>query len=408
MAVREIYLDHAATTPLDPEVADLVAQVQTDCFANPSSPHAAGRRARRLVDETREQILADLGAPHAQLVFTSGATEANALAVHGLVTCKQQLPTEFACSLRDHESLRNAFLESSSKRCRRTTLPLNHSGQLSQTAVKQWLQNKAIEGDRSQTNLSSNSAIRHLLTATLVCGQTGTIEDLAGLIDLIKKSESACRVHADATQAIGKIPIDLATMGVTSLTLAAHKIGGPRGIGCLIVDSKEWLVPLFSGTQQIGQRGGTEPVALIAGCGLAVRQSVRQQQDESKRLFFLQKRLETGLLHAAKQVGITANIIAESTPRSPHLTTVSFSGYDRQAFVLAADLVGLAIATGTACASGSSEPSPALVAMEIEPGFVQSAVRLSFGQTTSVADIDEAISRISQLLLEFAQRNRKE
>ena len=409
MAVREIYLDHAATTPLDDEVADLVAKVQRDCFANPSSPHAAGRRARRVIDETREHILADLGAPDAQLVFTSGATEANALAVHSLTSSDCQLPTEFACSPRDHESLRTGALGSRSTRCGRTLIPLNDTGQLSLSAIQKWLGFTADvnERDLSQPDLSTAATVRRLLTATLVCGQTGTIEDIGGLIDLIKQSQSGCRVHADATQAIGRLPINLATMRTTSLAFAAHKIGGPRGIGCLIVRPEEKIVPLFPGTQQIGQRGGTEPVALIAGCGLAVSLAIRHQQAENERLLVFQKRLETGLLNVAQTLEITAQVIAGSTPRSPHLTTISFPGFDRQAFVLAADVAGLALATGTACASGSSEPAPALVAMDLDPRLVQSAVRLSFGRTTTRDDIDEAISRMSQLLLEFVHRTKK-
>jgi cysteine desulfurase len=408
MAAREIYLDHASTTPLDPEVADLIAKVQTDCFANPSSPHAAGRRARRIVDETREQVLADLGAPQAQLVFTSGATEANALAVYGLTAAHSQQPAAFACSARDHESLRALAVGANSGGCQRTLLPLERSGRLSQTAVTQWLttvpdSNKSVVPSQAE----SSSPVRRLLSATLVCGQTGTVEDLTGLVDLIRQTEPGCRLHTDATQAIGRLPINLATMETTSLAFAAHKIGGPRGIGCLIFQPEQKLVPLLPGTQQLQQRGGTEPVALIAGCGLAVRQAIRCQQIESERLLTLQRQLETGLLQAAQQAGLKAQIVGETTPRSPHLTTIAVPGFDRQAFVLAADLAGLAIATGTACASGSSEPSPALVAMNLDPAIVQSSIRVSLGRNTTSADVDEAIGRMGQLFLQFTKRTTK-
>ena len=413
MASREIYLDHAATTPLDPEVADLVAQVQADFFANPSSPHAAGRRARRIVDDTREQILADLGAPDAQLVFTSGATEANALAVHSLTVSDPRFPAAFACSPRDHESLRGLASVAKSTDCHSTLLPLDCTGRLSQSAVKQWLASSldsavasSPQTDKPRPEKTAGS-FRRLLTATLVCGQTGTIEDVAGLVDLISQTQAACRLHTDATQAIGRLPINLATMGTTSLAFAAHKIGGPRGIGCLILHPHETLVPLLPGSQQQQRRGGTEPVALIAGCGLALKKALRCQQAESERLLALRKQLETRLLEVSQTLGLTLQIIGNETPRSPHLSTIAFPGIDRQAFVLAADFAGLALATGTACASGSREPSAALVAMGLDRELVESAVRFSIGQTTTQADIDEAVSRLGELLREFARRTKK-
>ncbi|NBS32968.1 MAG: cysteine desulfurase [Planctomycetia bacterium] len=391
MPPSELYLDHAATTPLDPEVADRVAQVQADVFGNPSSPHAPGRRARQLLDEAREQILADLGCSTAQLVFTSGATEANHLAVLGLLPAEPppDRPLRLATSSRDHESLRLAAAATQHK-AEVNSLPLAATGQLDQAAVTDWLRLNPEAGSQPTTTL--------LLATTLVCGQTGAIEDMTSLRGLLAQWAPQCLLHTDATQAVGRLPIDFYGLGVTSLCFAPHKFGGPRGIGCLVLRPGLDLKPLLHGAQQFQLRGGTEPVSLVAGCQLAVSLAVARQQAEAARLDTLRQRFELQLASCGRYAGIEPVVIAAAGPRSPHISTVAFPGIDRQAFVMAADLTGLAVATGTACASGSSEPAPALTAMGIERRLVQGAVRFSFGRSTTISDIDEAIARISQLL----------
>ena len=391
MPPSELYLDHAATTPLDPEVADRVAQVQADVFGNPSSPHAPGRRARQLLDEAREQILADLGCSTAQLVFTSGATEANHLAVLGLLPAEPppDRPLRLATSSRDHESLRLAAAATQHK-AEVNSLPLAATGQLDQAAVTDWLRLNPEAGSQPTTTL--------LLATTLVCGQTGAVEDMTSLRGLLAQWAPQCLLHTDATQAVGRLPIDFYGLGVTSLCFAPHKFGGPRGIGCLVLRPGLDLKPLLHGAQQFQLRGGTEPVSLVAGCQLAVSLAVARQQAEAARLDTLRQRFELQLASCGRYAGIEPVVIAAAGPRSPHISTVAFPGIDRQAFVMAADLTGLAVATGTACASGSSEPAPALTAMGIERRLVQGAVRFSFGRSTTVSDIDEAIARIGQLL----------
>lgn len=388
---RVIYLDHAASTPLDPEVADRVSRVQAEVFANPSSPHAAGRLARRLLDESREQLLADLGCPNAQLVFTSGATEANHLAVLGLVRPEPAVadPLQLATSARDHESLRLAAA-AVGNRAELTSLPLAATGQLEQAAVEHWL----AAGHQA----AMMQPTTRLLATTLVCGQTGSIEDLPGLADRVAREAPGCLLHTDATQAVGRLPIDFSRLGVTSLSFAPHKFGGPRGIGCLVMKPGMTLTPQLHGPHQLQLRGGTEPVALIAGCQLAVRLAVARQQAEATRLEALRQQFELQLVARSCETGIEPVVIAGGGSRSPHLSTVAFPGIDRQAFVMAADLAGLAVATGTACASGSQEPPPALAAMGLDRSLVQAAVRFSFGRSTTVNDIDEAVARIIQLL----------
>jgi cysteine desulfurase len=264
------------------------------------------------------------------------------------------------------------------------------TGQLDQAAVTDWLRPNPEAGSQPTTRL--------LLATTLVCGQTGAIEDMTSLRGLLAQWAPQCLLHTDATQAVGRLPIDFYGLGVTSLCFAPHKFGGPRGIGCLVLRPGLDLKPLLHGAQQFQLRGGTEPVSLVAGCQLAVSLAVARQQAEAARLDTLRQRFELQLASCGRYAGIEPVVIAAAGPRSPHISTVAFPGIDRQAFVMAADLTGLAVATGTACASGSSEPAPALTAMGIERRLVQGAVRFSFGRSTTISDIDEAIARISQLL----------
>ena len=202
MSNREIYLDHAATTPIDPIVAETISRVQADCFANPSSPHSAGRRAHHRLDEARVKILEDFGCPDATLIFTSGATEANYLAVHGLRNPEQ---TAFGTSQRDHESLRNAARSLATHSANQTTLPLDANGCLCKESLQAWL---LATGTSNQGRPRlENTAHSLFLSTTLVCGQTGAVEDLSGIQRLLEATTTPCILHIDATQAVGKIPI---------------------------------------------------------------------------------------------------------------------------------------------------------------------------------------------------------
>ncbi|MBT6641709.1 MAG: aminotransferase class V-fold PLP-dependent enzyme [Planctomycetaceae bacterium] len=401
MSSREIYLDHAATTPVDPVVADTMTRIQIRCFANPSSPHAAGRRAYQKLDESRTQILKDLKCPDATLIFTSGATEANYLALYGI---KNQAPTALVTSQRDHESLRGAAESLDVFSAARVTLPLDQKGCLCTRSLNDLLfstkQNTSIK--KAPTNEIHPNIF---LSTTLVCGQTGTIENMPEIHKILNGSVTRCTLHVDATQAVGKIPISFTDINATSLTFAPHKFGGPRGIGCLIVKKDAEYSPVFPGPQQFEMRGGTEPLALIAGCQKAVQQAVERQQIESLRLARLKDTFESIVCEYARRISVTPVIVCQNAPRSPHITTIAFPGIDRQAFMMAADLEGIAVATGTACASGSQEPAPALIAINLSKPVIQSAIRFSFGYTTIESDLKEASERICQILKNCTSRH---
>ena len=237
-----------------------------------------------------------------------------------------------------------------------------------------------------------------IASLTLVCGQTGSIEDLPAIA---ARPSAAGRhpmlVHIDATQAVGLMAIDFHALPAATLSLAPHKFGGPRGIGGLLIGGGVAIEPVQAGPQEHSLRGGTEAVPLAVGFARAIELAVADLEQAAERVARLRDRLESSLLAAAHQVGIPAVVIAAAARRCPLISTIAFPGLDRQALAMAADLAGVCLATGTACASGSSEPSPTLVAMGLAPDLVRSAVRLSVGRTTTEADIDLAMERLAPL-----------
>ncbi len=386
-----LYLDHAAATPLDPAVAAVISEASALVFANPSSQHALGRSARRVLEDARDTIMALLGGrgtgpDRDRLVFTSGASEANQLAIVGM-TAAAASPGEVLFSRRDHPSIVNAAMAAGRRGWRLRELSLDaHDGTASAAVVAALTEPHAHD--------PSHSHMPRIVSLTSVCGQTGSIDNLPAA----GGCPDGTNIHVDATQAAGLMRIVFRDLSAATLTLAPHKFGGPRGIGGLLVRGGVAIEPLQAGTQEHSLRGGTEAVSLAAGFARALELAAADRDQVARQLAALRERLEAGLTGAAREAGIEAVVIAASGNRSPHISTIAFPGLDRQSLAMAADLAGVCLATGTACASGSSEPAPAVVAMGLAPEVVCGAVRLSIGRTTSIADIDLAIARLTPLL----------
>jgi cysteine desulfurase len=385
-----IYLDHAAATPLHPEVEAAVAEAQAIAYANPSSQHAAGRMARRLLEEARERIVELLGGQGSgvhrdRLVFTSGASEANRLAILGMAAAAAPAGDLFF-SRRDHPSSVHAVLTASRQGWRLHELGLDTATGLVRTAASAAIVQRGATGPR-------------IVSLTLVCGQTGSIEDLS----LFGGGHTmGVLVHVDATQGAGLLPLVFRDLPAATLSLAPHKFGGPRGIGGLVIRSGVALEAVQAGTQEQGLRGGTESVPLAVGFARALELAAADREHAAVRVAGLRDRLETRLIDVAQRAGIEARVIAAHATRCPHIATIAFPGLDRQALAMAADLAGVCLATGTACTSGSSEPAPALVAMGLEPEVVRGAVRFSVGPMTTAADIDQAVERLTPLVTQPA------
>jgi cysteine desulfurase len=382
MPAPHIYLDHNSTTPLDPRVAEAMARAWRECGANPASQHAPGRAARRMLEEAREGILALLGAKTTgmdadQLVFTSGGTEANNLAILGLPSAGTKPgPGEslarITISAIEHPSVLGAAGELIRRGWSVSRLPAQRNGMVD------------IGGD--------GTAEPRCFSIMLANNETGVIQPIAELAR--RFHEGGATIHTDAVQAVGKIPVNFRELGVDAMTVAPHKFHGPIGIGALVVKHDVKLQPqLFGGFQQGGLRPGTENVALAVEFHEALKLAVAELPERAERMRSLRDALEHSL-RAAFPAPNELVIIGEDAPRLPNTSNVSFPGVNRQALVMALDLAGVACSTGSACASGSSEPSPTLVAMGLPKAVIEGSIRLSLGAFTTAEEVAEAGRRI--------------
>lgn len=395
-----VYLDHAAATPVRGEVAAAMAEVAAVAYANPSSQHAAGRRAKQLLEDAREKILGLVGGRTSgptrdRLIFTSGATEANRTAMLGLAAegCR------VAVSARDHPSITSAAAELAARGHAVRTIPLDTDG------------NVALHGLADE--IDEPGAHGLLLAISPVCGQTGILHDPKALPCETFGNQTApgkhvsprdspfatvtLHVHADATQAAAWYPLDFATSPFASMTLAPHKFGGPRGIGCVVVRGGVAIAPLLPGSQELGLRGGTEAVVLAVGFAKALEISASDRAEVSRRVRNLREDFESGVLRVAHAAGFDGKIIGQRVKRAPHIAAISIPGIDRQTLVMAADLEGVCLSTGTACASGSSEPAPILFALRLDDKTIAGTFRASLGRTTTAEDIAQSLGRLGRV-----------
>jgi cysteine desulfurase len=392
-----IYLDHNATTPLLPEVAAAMAECQSASFANPESQHQLGRRARRALEEAREGIAAILGADlngrqPDLVVFTSGGTEANNLALLGLSGGLNPAAGRIIISSIEHPSVAEPARFLARRGWQVERLPVSQHGV---TRVEKgdillnWPEDRAEGADEPRKSRMSP----FLVSVMLANNETGVIQPIRELAAVCHAADVP--LHTDAVQAVGKVPVNFRELGVTAMTVAAHKFHGPRGIGALIVRGGTPLEPqLFGGFQQHGIRPGTEPVALAVGMHTALRIFAREQPERRERITRLRDRFEAALLEAYP----SAVIHGAAVERLPNTSCIAFPGLDRQALAMALDMAGVCCSTGSACASGSSEPSPTLVAMGLSDELISSSIRFSLGATTTTEMINHAIERVKNVL----------
>lgn len=369
-----IYLDHNATTPIDPEVVEAMAQAARESLANPASQHQAGRKARRMLESAREGIAELVGAKTGgmdadQVIFTSGGTEANNLALFGLSAGR---PGDVLISAIEHPSIQAAADE-----LRRRGRVVHRLSVTSDGAID-------LEACRSAIgNLPAMASIM------LANNETGVLQPVAEVA-------AACRagnviLHTDAVQAVGKITVNFRALGVAAMTIAPHKFHGPVGIGALVLRHGIKLEPqLFGGFQQGGLRPGTQSVVLAVGFHRALLQWHAEAAAREQRMRALGVQLASDLLAGAPG----AVLVGEGAPRLPHTLNLAFPGINRQALAMALDLASVACSTGSACASGSSEPSGVLIAMGLPKEVIEGSIRLSWGAFTTPAEMTEAARRI--------------
>ena len=381
MHAAPIYLDHNATAPMLPEVAEAVREASLRYQGNPASQHEPGRQARRALEEARQRIGEMLdartgGMDADRVIFTSGGTEANNLALSGL------LPPPPRPGLVGAKRLVISAIEHPS--VARTAAH--------QAALGWHVQQAPVDG-RGVVQLD---ALAELLTPDTALVSVMLANNETGVLQPVEQIADACRgrgipFHTDAVQAVGKAPVGFQQLGVDALTATAHKLHGPLGIGVLVVRHGVRLAPaLHGGFQQAEARPGTESAALAIGMMCALELWQGEAADRRQRLAFLRDRLEQAIVAGYP----AATIIGAGAPRLPQTSNIALVGLNRQAVAMALDLAGIACSTGSACASGSSEPSPALVAMGLPEGQISASVRFSLGASTTAAEIDEAASRI--------------
>ncbi len=379
MPPSPIYLDHNATTPPDPAVIVAMEVAWTEAFGNPGSRHSAGRRARRALEEARELVASILGAKPSEVVFTSGGTEANNTAILGLT---QGRSGAIALPQGEHPSVEMAVRRLESGGWSRVMLPLDERGVVrpESWAVIDW------------------SELR-LVTLLLAHNETGVIQPVGELARLCTQHQVP--LHLDAVQAVGKIDVDFHALGATTLSLAAHKFHGPRGIGALLIREGTHLGPLlFGGHQEREHRAGTEPVALAVGLAKALELWHADRQRIREHLTSLRDRFSTQLIEACSPVVIHG----AGAERLPNTLNVAFPGCDGEALLVAFDLAGVCCSMGSACASGSSEPAPILLAMGCSRETALSSLRFSVGRENTVEEIDEAARRIVSVVHRMRRR----
>lgn len=361
-----VYLDHNATSPLRPEARAAMAAA-LDRPGNALSVHAEGRAARAIVEKARRQVAAATGAEADEVVFTGGGTEANALALRGAIQAAAsagERVTRLIVSAIEHDSVRAtaAACEDAFAGVRVVTCPVTGDGVLDLAELKRLLN----EGKG-----------RALVSAMAANNETGVIQPISQAAALAKAV--GARLHCDAVQALGKVPVNIAAMGADYVSLSAHKAGGPQGVGALIVRQGASLAPqLLGGGQEFGRRAGTHNVAGIAAFGAAVEAATNELPTEGRRTA-----LERRLKNACPQ----ARIMGESVPRLANTVCIAAPSVPSENMVIALDLDGFSVSAGAACSSGKVTQSHVLTAMGVEPHVAASAIRVSFGWDTKDEDL---------------------
>ncbi|MCA9704387.1 MAG: cysteine desulfurase [Myxococcales bacterium] len=364
-----IYLDYNATTPVHPDVRDAMLPWLSECWGNPSSAHAYGRRAAAAVAEARTQVATLIGARPEQIVFTGGGTEADNLALHGPTVPQRRI----VVSAVEHPAVDLPSRHLEARGWTRAELPVDAQGR--------------VDLERAAAILAEPAG---LLSVILAQNETGVLQPVAELAALARAAASDVVVHTDAAQAVGKIPVDVDALGVDLLTIVSHKLYGPNGIGALYVrDEHRPMQPLTrGGGQEGGRRPGTEPVALIVGLGAACALAQRDLTDEAQRVRDLRTRLWECLRQAIPGIRWTG----EGAPLLPNTLHVRVPGHDGAALLRRAPQI--AASTGSACHTDDGRPSGVLGAMGLAADDARGALRLTLGRRTTADDVERAATAL--------------
>lgn len=367
------YFDANSTTPTDPRVWEAMRRVSETAYGNPGSSHQIGRKARQALEDARESIARILDASPKELIFTSGATESTNLALLGMAAAVPIEKRTLAISAGEHPATSETAERLQKQGWRIISIPLDPAGRMIPDAIE----------DLPWSELG-------LLAVLYANNETGVIQDLARIRELC--SEHQTPWHVDVTQAVGRIAVSLRTIGATAASFGVHKCHGPRGIGGLVLTEGVPFVPeMVGGFQELSRRPGTEAVALAAGMATALEIWQAQQDEYTDHVCSLRDRFEQQLTELAAPLVING----QQADRLPNTSNITFPGVEGEALLIALDLEGICCSLGSACASGSVEPSPVLLAMGIETEAAKSSMRFSLHRELTEDEIDEACRRIA-------------
>ena len=375
--VKRVYLDHAATTPVDPEVADAMARVLRDTHGNPSSVYAEGRAARALVDNAREEVAASLGAEPMEIVFTSGGTEADNLALRGVMQARRGLGDHLVTTAIEHHAVLDTARDlESHARVRLTVVAVDRDGRVDPEAIAAAIEPKTT-----------------LVSVMHANNEIGTIQPIAEIGALCR--DRGVKLHSDAVQTVGALDFDVRRIPVDLVSVNAHKFYGPKGVGALYVRRGTRLATMQTGGgQEKGRRTGTENVAGVVGLGIALRRAAERRARESARQSVLRDRIIDGVLARVPDAVLTGH----RTERLPNNASFCFPGTQGESLIVALDLAGFAGSSGSACTSGDTEPSHVLLALGLERHVAQGSLRLTVGRATTDADVDALLAALAPIV----------
>src|SRR3954469_1900043 len=376
MRVR-IYFDHNATTPMAPEVIDTVLRTTKDVFGNASSIHHFGQQAKATIDDARSAVAVLLHADPSEIVFTSGGTESDNLAIRGAAEALEPTGRRHLIATGiEHEAVLNTFKALARRGWRTTILPVDQSG--------------IVSPDRLREVIDAETALVSVMHAN---NEIGTIQPVAALAAIAH--EHGALMHTDAVQTVGKVPVDVRALGVDLLSLSAHKFNGPKGAGVLWIKRGTRMQPTVTGGKhERNRRAGTENVAGIAGLGVAATLAAGKRIAEAARVAALRDRLESGILRDVP--GTLVNGAPDA--RVPNTTNISFERIEAESLLIALDLEGIAVSTGSACSSGTLEPSHVLKAMGLPAHRTQNSLRFSLGLFSTEEEVDRVIEVLPRLV----------
>jgi cysteine desulfurase len=372
-----IYLDHAATTPVDERVLEEMAPYFRQAFGNPSSLHTHGQEAKFALDTARDRVASLLHAQAREITFTSGGTEADNLAIRGILWEQREKGRHFITSAVEHEAVLETAKAMAAIGWQITCLPVDHDG--------------AVHPDSLREAIRPDTTLVSVMTAN---NEVGTIQPIGELAAIAK--ESGVLFHTDAVQAVGALDLDPRTLGIDLLSLSGHKLYGPKGAGALWVRHGVRLnVQMTGGGQERERRSGTENVPAIVGLGKACELAAASLADgEPQRITRMRDRLIAGVLEKVPDSMLTGH----PTDRLPNNASFVFAGVEGEPILLNLDFEGIAASSGSACATGAIEPSHVLIAMGYPPEIANGALRLTLGRDNTEADIDSVLSVLPRIL----------